>query len=193
MKANLLLIVAILILAFSACNKISEDIQRDLIISPDSIKFSIPPMTVNGDSIVIDNLPTTLVINNFLDSLNRQGGEIYSVNNISEIRLSNFTVDLIPNKNDTVNNRSNFSSIGLINANLSSGTQKDKLAEITNNSSLDSFSAKLTLKQVMSNDLLRNYLNNGNLKYSLVIKPRKSTIDTIKAKIGTSYTMTLKK
>lgn len=190
MKANLLLIVATLILAFSSCNKISEDLQRDLIISPDSMSFSIPPMIANGDSIVIDNLPATV---NIADSIKKETVDEFNADHIKAVRLSNFTIDLVRHKNDTINNRSNFNSIDFVKANLNNGTQKDNLASVTNSSSLDVFTAKLTLNQVMETSTLKTYLSNGTLRYSLIIKPRKSTIDTIKAKIGTSYTLTLVK
>lgn len=190
MKANLLLIAATLILAFSACNKVSEEIKRDVIIRPDSIGFSIPPMTVNGDSIVIDNLPTTV---NIADSIQRLGGESFSVNDITDARLSNFSIDQVLSKNDTINRRTNLSSISYIKANLNNGTKRDDLAKVINNSSQDAFTTKLVLSNAIDNALLKTYLSNGALRYTLIIKPRKSTIDTIKAKIAASYTLTLRK
>lgn len=190
MKTNLFLIAVTLLLAFSACNKVSESIQRDVIIKPDSILISIPPMLVNRDSTVIKNLPTTVNIPAAIGSL---GGENFSVADISSARLSNFSFTYVSKVRDSVDLSNNLSNIGSIRVNLVSGSKIDTLATFNNTSSVDAVSTNLNLNQVMNKDLLKSYLNDGNLTYTMVIKPRKSMTDTIKAKISASYTLTLSK
>ena len=190
MKTNLFLIAVTLLLAFSACNKVSESIQRDVIIKPDTILISIPPMLVNRDSVIINNLPTTV---NIADSIAKLGGESFSVNEITSARLSNFSFTYVPKVKDSVSVRNNFSNIGSVRVNLVSGIKKDSLAKFINTSSIDAISTGFNLNQVMNADLLKNYLNDGALTYTMVIKPRKSITDTIKAKVSASYTLTLSK
>lgn len=190
MKTNLFLIAVTLLLAFSACNKVSESIQRDVIIKPDTILISIPPMLVNRDSVIISNLPTTV---NIADSIAKLGGESFSVNEIASARLSNFTFTYVPKVKDSVSVRNNFSNIGSVRVNLVSGIKKDSLAKFINTSSIDAISTGFSLTQVMNADLLKNYLNDGALTYTMVIKPRKSITDTIKAKVSARYTLTLSK
>lgn len=190
MKTNLFLIAVTLLLAFSACNKVSESIQRDVIIKPDTILISIPPMIVNRDSVVIKNLPTTVNIQTAIADL---GGENFSVNNIQSARLSNFSFTYVPKVKDSVSVRNNFSNIGSVRVNLVSSNKTDSLAKFINTSSVDAISTNFSLTQVMDKDLLKSYLNDGGLTYTMVIKPRKSITDTIKAKISASYTLTLSK
>jgi len=190
MKTNLVLIAVTLLLAFSACNKVSESIQRDVIIKPDTILISIPPMVVNRDSAVIKNLPTTINIQAAIADL---GGENFSVNNIQTARLSNFSFTYVPKVKDSVSVRNNFSNIGSVRVNLVSSIKTDSLAKFINTSSIDAISTNFSLSQVMDKELLKSYLNDGGLTYTMVIKPRKSITDTIKAKISASYTLTLSK
>lgn len=190
MKTNLVLIAVTLLLAFSACNKVSESIQRDVIIKPDTILISIPPMVVNRDSAVIKNLPTTINIQAAIADL---GGENFSVNNIQTARLSNFSFTYVPKVKDSVSVRNNFSNIGSVRVNLVSSIKTDSLAKFINTSSIDAISTNFSLRQVMDKELLKSYLNDGGLTYTMVIKPRKSITDTIKAKISASYTLTLSK
>ncbi len=190
MKTNLFLIAVTLLLAFSACNKVSESIQRDVIIKPDTILISIPPMLVNRDSVVIKNLPTTVNIQAAIADL---GGENFSVNNIQTARLSNFSFTYVPKVKDSVSVKNNFSNIGSVRVNLVSSSKTDSLAKFINTSSVDAISTNFGLTQVMDKELLKSYLNDGGLTYTMVIKPRKSITDTIKAKISASYTLTLSK
>ncbi|MBB2148387.1 hypothetical protein [Pedobacter gandavensis] len=190
MKANLLLIAATLLLALSACNKISESIQRDVIIKPDSILFSIPPKASSQDSAIINDLPTTV---NIINEINNLGGETFGLDNITNVRLSNISITYVPKTKDSVDTKNNFSNIGSIMLNLNNGLKRDSLAKVVNTGSIDAVSRIFTLTPVMKEELLKEYLNLGNLKYSLVIKFRKPTTDTIKAKISASYTLTLKK
>ncbi|MBC8986414.1 hypothetical protein H9X96_11560 [Pedobacter sp. N36a] len=190
MKTNLYLIALTILLAFSACNKVSESIHRDVIIKPDSILISIPPMVVNRDSAVIKDLPTTVNIQAAIANL---GGENFSVNDIETARLSNFSFTYVPKVKDSVSLRNNFSNIGSVRVSLVSNIKTDSLAKFINTSSIDPISTNFNLGQVMNNQLLKDYLNDGNLTYMMIIKPRKSITDTIKAKISASYTLTLSK
>lgn len=190
MKANLILIAATLLMAFSACNKISESIQRDVIITPDSLLFSIPPLKSNQDSVVLNDLPTTV---NIINEINNLDGEKFGLDNISNVRLSNFSITYVPKVKDSVDTKNNFSSIGSIKVYLKDGLKRDSLAKVANTGPIDAVTRSFTLSPIMKEDLLKYYLNLGNLKYSMVIKARKLTTDTIKAKISASYTLTLSK
>ncbi|WP_316749149.1 hypothetical protein [Pedobacter gandavensis] len=190
MKANLLLIAATFILALSACNKISESIQRDVIIKQDSLLFSIPPMSLSTPSILIDNLPTTVDIRHKIDSATK--GE-FSLADLKHVKVSNFSITYVPKVRDSVDTKNNFSSISSLMVNLNNGAQRDSLASYINTGSLDQVSRDLALTPVMTEEVLKTYLDKGDLKYSVLIRPRKPTTDTIKAKISASYTLTLTK
>lgn len=190
MKANLLLIAATLLLALSACNKVSESIQRDIIIKPDSLLFSIPPTALSSDSIVIDNLPATV---NIINEINNPGGENFSLENITKVKVSDFSITYVPKVKDSVDAKNNFSSISTLRVNLINGLKRDSLAKYANTGSIDAVPLRLALTPVIDGEILKTYLNNGSLKYSVVIRLRKSTTDTIKAKLSASYTLTLEK
>lgn len=183
MRTNLLLIAATLLLAFSACNKVSENVQRDIIFSPDSVAFKIPITT--RDSILINNLPNSVNIADSIAAI--KGGDQFSVNNISKATLSSLSITLT----DTLDVKNNFANIQSIKVNLNGTNRTDSLATVTNPS--DAPSRNLSLNSVILSETLKEYLVNGNLKYSVIIRFKRPMTKELNAKISTTYTLTLKK
>lgn len=197
MKTNLLFITAALLLAFSACNKVTESIQRDIITKTDSIPFelAISPNTSTPNNSIKD-LPGLL---NLTEEIKKAGG--FELKDIVSIKLSSFIIalDSVKGKGsdgkkdtiyvDTLNNIRNFSSIKVL---IKSGSKTDSLAKAINISP-DARAAKATLSPLIVSDSLKFFVNAGNIKYDLSIQQRLPTTKIVKGKVLTNYTLTLRK
>ncbi|WP_342327856.1 hypothetical protein [Pedobacter sp. FW305-3-2-15-E-R2A2] len=197
MKTNLLFITAAILLAFSACNKVSESIQRDIITKTDTIAFEfLPSDNTSSPNNSIQDLSALL---NLTEEIKKAGG--FEMKDIVSIKLSSFVLiqDSILRKTkdgkrdsnyvDPANNFRNFSSVKAL---LKSGSKLDSLAKITNIPE-GAISARLILSPLIAPDTLKSAINAGNMKYNLSIQLRTPTKDTIKAKVLTNYTLTLRK
>ncbi|SHE83918.1 hypothetical protein [Pedobacter caeni] len=201
MRTNLLFIAASLLLAFSACNKVSESLQRDTIIRPDTILFDIPVITnVVSPNESITNLATQI---NLAERINSIGG--FELKDIVSIKLSGITLTLSestfltpdgntpPGLKETVgiDPANNFANIGSMKVNVTSGTKVDSLAKVLNPS--ETKNSKLSLTPIISPDSLKAFVNAGNMKYNVILQMKTPTTAVMKAKMFTSYTLTLRK
>lgn len=197
MRTNLLFITAALLLAFSACNKVSESIQRDVITKTDTIKFELlaSDNTVSPNNSVKD-LSGLL---NLTEEIKKAGG--FELKDIVSIKLSSFVIalDSIKGKTkdgkkdstyiDALNNFKNFSSVKVL---LKSGSKIDSLAKVTNIPEGANLS-RLILSPLIAPDSLKAFVNAGNMKYDLSIQLRTPTTKTMNARVLTNYTLTLRK
>lgn len=199
MKTNLLFIAAALLLAFSACNKVSESIQRDIITKTDTISFEFQPSenTSSPDNSIKD-LSALLSLTN---EIKNAGG--FELKDIVSIKLSNFVIlqdstrrrtsdgkrDSNYNYIDTLSNFRNFSNVKVL---LKSGSKVDSLAKVINIPD-GAILGRLALSPIIAPDSLKTYINTGNMKYDLSIQLRTPTKKSIKGKILTNYTLTLRK
>lgn len=196
MKTNLLFIAAAILLAFSACNKVSESIQRDIITKTDTIAFEFLPSDNTSSPSSVKDLPGLL---NLTEEIKKAGG--FELKDIVSIKLSNFVIalDSIKRKSkdgkrdsnyvDTLNNFRNFSNVKAL---LKSGSKLDSLAKVTNISEA-AISARLNLSPMIAPDSLKSFINAGNMKYDLSIQLRTPTKKKMTAKVLTNYTLTLRK
>lgn len=170
--------------------------QRDIIIRPDTIRFDIPVIgnVIKPDS-SIKNLETQI---NLAERINSIGG--FELKDIVSIKLSGITLDLSKSTFKTpVGNRdtlgidpaNNFANIGSIRVNVTSGTKVDSLAKVLNGS--ETKSSKLTLNPLIAPDSLKAFVNTGNMKYNIILQMKTPTNAVMKAKMFTSYTLTLRK
>jgi len=199
MRTNLLFITAALLLAFSACNKVSESIQRDVITKTDTIKFELLASdNISSPNTSIKDLSGLL---NLTEEIKKAGG--FELKDIVSIKLSSFimTQDSVRRRTsdgksdsnynyiDTASNFRNFSNVKVF---LKSGSKIDSLAKVTNISD-GAILARLNLSSIIAPDSLKSFVNAGNMKYDLSIQLRFKTDKTIKGKILTNYTLTLRK
>lgn len=197
MRTNLLFITAAILLACSACNKVSESIQRDIITKTDTIAFQfLPSDNTSSPNNSIQDLSALL---NLTDEIKKAGG--FELKDIVSIKLSSFVLiqDSILRKTkdgkrdsnyiDPDNNFRNFSSVKAL---LKSGGRLDSLAKITNIPE-GAISGRISLASLILPDTLKLAINNGNMKYNLSIQQRTPTKAIIKAKVLTNYTVTLRK
>ncbi|AOM80319.1 hypothetical protein BFS30_26035 [Pedobacter steynii] len=194
MRTKFPCLAASLLLALSACNKVSESIQRDTIITPDSISFEIPVIPdLNNPNIDIKDLETEVDLAKEIADLQ---GERFEPENIVSIRLNSMVIDLMPirsadGKRDSIDAKNNFANIGNIRVNVTNGAKTDSLARVTNSS--NTLLAKFNLTPIISPDSLRGYVNTANMKYNLVVRANTPTTKTMKAKIAATYILTLRK
>ncbi|NQX38590.1 hypothetical protein SAMN05421820_101620 [Pedobacter steynii] len=199
MRTNLLFITAALLLAFTACNKVSESIQRDVITKTDTIKFTLLASdNISSPNTSIKDLSGLL---NLTEEIKKAGG--FELKDIVSIKLSSFimtqdstrrrTLDGKRDSNysyiDTASNFRNFSNVKVF---LKSGSKIDSLAKVTNISD-GAILARLNLSSIIAPDSLKAFVNAGNMKYDLSIQLRTKTDKTITGKILTNYTLTLRK
>jgi hypothetical protein len=197
MRTNLLFITAAFLLAFSACNKVSESIQRDVITKTDTIKFEF--LASNNTSSPNNSVKDLSALLNLTDEVKQAGG--FELKDIVSIKLSSFviTLDSIKGKTkdgkkdstyiDALNNFKNFTNVKVL---LKNGSKTDSLAKVINIPE-GANSGRLILAPMIAPDSLKVFVNAGSMKYDLSIQQRTPTTKTMNARVLTNYTLTLRK
>lgn len=183
MKNILLNIVLLsLITACIACNKISEDIQQDIIVT-DTFDFEIPAIDTNTKVATIPQIQSAL---NFENELSKNMNK-FTVANIKVTKLKSLNLGLLTadGKMDTVNNFGNLETIRFrIAANGS-------IKEIANTSiSSSGLIGTVALTPSISPDSLQSFLLSSKT-YNVIIRIKKATTAKMRVRAFAKYTITL--
>lgn len=165
-----LILVTLALLVLCSCSKFSESIQRDVIINPDTLVFSIPSIVTTRDGVKLAELSATVDV----ESIIKNSASGFSIADLKKIKVTSIAISL-PIK-DTVNN---FSSIEKISLKISSSTDTTQAAVL--GSIIDNPESKvkaLNFKIDTDGDLSK-LLVQKNLKYTLTGKVRNIPTKTI--------------
>lgn len=172
------LLIAISISIFS-CGKISESLERDVIVSPDQIDFEIP-LVENTDS--EGSLGTIPVSMNF-DSLIREQTTELGVENAMSFHLTSLQLTL-----DSTAEESNFGNFERINVYIQSDSEPEILiAKLDGNP--NSKNGNLNVPLVANRPDLKNFLSSPSFKFNLKGKARNPTTYVMKATATMSYSL----
>lgn len=183
MKNILLNIVLLsLITACIACNKISEDIQQDIIVT-DTFDFEIPAIDTNSKVATIAQIQSAL---NFENELSKNMNK-FTVANIKGTKLKSLNLGLLTadGKMDTVNNFGNLETVRFrISAN---GSIKEMAnANITSSGRIGS----VDLTPTISPDSLQPFLLSSKT-YNVIVRIKKATTAKMRVRAFAKYTITL--
>lgn len=184
MRTRLLFLSAVaLTLTYAACSKISESLERDVIIKPDTLLFNIPLLPTTTAAVSTGDLAFTLNLQNELDK-QKQG---LKISNIYNTKITSFKIDIIKDTSDKVNSFGNIDTLSVL---LSNASAVDTLAKVINPSSATLLS--WTLPTRLTGSALQNILAAPPLKYRIRFKARTATTLPMKARIIAVYTLQLK-
>ena len=163
----------------SSCGKISESLERDVIVSPDQIAFDIPLVKSTDSLKQIGTIPVTM---NF-DSLIRQQTTELGVGNAISFHLNAFQLTL-----DSIAEDSNFGNFERINVYIVSDSQAEVLiAQIEGNP--NSKNGSLNIPLVANRPDLKNFLSSDSFRFSLKGKARNPTTYVMPAKANMRYSL----
>lgn len=175
-----------LILIYTACNKISESLQRDVIVK-DSVFFDIPILTSITDPYTISDIKIPLNIEEQI-SHDVQG---FSISNLKSVKIMNLNMSLRPIGKDSIDKANNFGNIETVRFGISNGTTLINIGIANNNS--NAVSGSLTLTISILPETLKEYLLNPSATYNLAVKARTSTTAPMKVRAMATYIITLSK
>lgn len=169
-------------IALSSCSKVEEITQKDVVITPNSVTFTIPEVT----STDAGSISAPFEVNLDLAALIKEKASSFGVGNIKSIKITSLKIDLI--NGDDANN---FKIIENLSASISAeGLSSKVLASVTNN---DFTTVKQSLViPVTGGDIeLKDYLKATSFKYSISGKAHSKTTKALQAKLTASYTFKL--
>ncbi|SMC96308.1 hypothetical protein [Pedobacter africanus] len=183
MKNKILFIsLPILVLLYMSCNKISESIERDIIINDTSF-FDIQPL----DTVAPVTIPN-IITGADLETEIREQAKSFTSGNIRSIKLNNLIIALNTTKIDTGNNLANLRAIKL---SINSGGKTTTMGSTT--ITTKAATGNLALTVGISADSLRYHLANTPKTYSITLKAKKKTDTIMNAVVLTRYVVSLAK
>lgn len=190
MKNKTLLILApFLILMYTACNKISESIERDIIIR-DTVFFDIPEQASITDPYVLPDIQLSV---NIEDQINNQlkGFTAAQIRSIKITALNMFlgTVGKDKDGRDSIDTQNNFGNLETVRWEITTGTETNLIG----NTSISSASVLSTLAIPIgiTPEALKPFLVNDAKKYRVTVKAKKITTKPMKVMALASYTVKL--
>ncbi|MGY4384222.1 hypothetical protein ACVWYN_001248 [Pedobacter sp. UYP24] len=165
-----------------SCSKINDSTKMDISLSPTITKFDIP---INS-SLAIGNTIAEITTAVNLDSLIKVQAPRFSTSNITSMKMTSFTLSLT----DSVEVENNFANIANIDVSVQGGGQNSNtIASLSNG---EAMAGVLSIPIRSTDNDLRPFLNDGQVKYLLIGKLRKETTKILKAKATVTYRLQLK-
>ena len=79
-----LILVTLALLVLCSCSKFSESIQRDVIIDPDTLVFSIPSIVTTREGVKLAELSATVDV----ESIIKNNASGFSIADLKKIKLT---------------------------------------------------------------------------------------------------------
>ncbi len=171
-----------LLFIFSSCKKISEDIQRDMYIYPDSVTFITPVIADTTNAVALGTYTDRTNFNNLIKAQDPEFGE----EDIQSIRIAELKFELTDT--NATNNLANFE---FLNAQIGTGRTAVTIASKSENSDFEANTILLPIVNINS-DLKNQFIGNA-VNFSINGILRRATTKTLGAKIKIKYIVTVKK
>jgi hypothetical protein len=178
-KALSITALSVVFLGFNSCSKLKSLLQFDLNMQTASFQISIPPATTS------DSIPATTVTILFnVDSFVKAGtSNQLDISNLTVAKINSCILTL--SNPDSANNFANLQTTTLQFYTDSMSTPYT-IGNINNNP--DKYSTSLTMP-VDTSANLSTYLHATKFVYSIAGKLRRSTTDTLKCSVQTTFTL----
>lgn len=187
MMKNTYLFIILFSLAYAtSCNKISESIQRDVVVA-DTVEFDIPVLSSTTTTTTIPDIGTIV---NLSDEIHKQDNN-FDVINVSTIKLKSLDMALLLIAGDSVDAKNNFGNLETIKFQIATGAQQEEIANTAISS--PSILGALALSPVVRADVLKSYLTDGASHYNVLVKAKVATTTIMTARAAMTYTVTLSK
>lgn len=169
--------------ALLSCSKFSESIERDVIITPDTIRFSITPVTTTREGIKLGEGTSIIDINNYIKA---QASEFSSAD-LKRIKITSISISLPTN--DKENNFAFIENITVY-SNYTDSLGKIPLAGLTSNPEVKSTALKLG---ILTDQDMQSFVKQPSMPYTFIGKVRNTTTKTIAVNMVVNYRATLSK
>lgn len=187
MKNKVLYIaVILLVVIYTSCSKIAENLQRDAIVT-DTVYFEIPVISTLDNALTLPNVATTINLEN---QINAQVQDLRA-SNLHSVKLKSIHLGLAEIVKDSIDTKNNFANLQSIKFSLTDGSKTDSLASVSIPSK--TLSRGLSLNPVILPETLKPYISKPAMKYSITIKAKEVTTAVMTVGAAMSYTVTLVK
>ena len=185
-KRTLNIVLISLIAVCCACNKITENIEQDVIVY-DTVKFEIPILSSTTNTVTTSEIPSTLDLEKQLNNnLNN-----FSIGNIKSTKVSRLSLILEPLVKDSIDARNNFGNLEIVRFRIATNGSFGNLADTIISSTGRIGSLTLTPNNIP--DSLMSFLSGASKNYSVLVKAKVATTAVMKVKAAATYTITLSK
>ncbi|TDQ11985.1 hypothetical protein [Pedobacter metabolipauper] len=179
----LLQLTALILLTFSSCNKVEDSLTRDVIVNPQSIEYTIPIISNTNSNAAMGevNIPIDL------DALIKDQAPGFGTNSVTSAKLTGIKIDLV----DTLLTANNFANLENISVKIETASQTLNNAATLSNP--DVKNGTLRIPVMVTDTDVKNVLKEAPVKFILTGKARRVTTVTLKAKISTTFTVTVER
>ncbi len=184
--ALFIILLSLTITCTISCNKISESIQRDVVVT-DTVLFDIPVLSSITSTTTI---PDISPIVNLSDEIHKQVNN-FDVSNVSSVKLKSLDMALGLIPEDSVDAKNNFGNLETIKFQIATGAQQEEIANTAISS--PSILGALALSPVVRADVLKSYLTDGASHYNVLVKAKTATTTVMQVRAAITYTVTLAK
>lgn len=179
---SVLTAVVITFFMLFSCSKVTESVQRDIVVMPDSIQFIIPEIS-NVD--LADTTLATIPVQIDLDALIKSKAPNFGISNLQSIRLTSLAISLV--NPDTLNNFQNIQTLTVsIEAPGKNGATLISVPNIPD-SRISGLNLPIT-SQIID---LKELLTAPSVYYRLRGRARRTTAIALTAYAKFTYTITL--
>lgn len=170
----------------TSCNKISESIQRDVIVT-DTVLFDIPVLSSTTTATTIPKISSTI---NLAEEIHKQVSN-FDIANVSSVKLKSLNMDLDTVAKDSVDTRNNFGNLETVRFYIAAGATTEEIANASVSS--PAILSILALSPVIPSDVLKPYITNVSSHYNVLVKAKTATTTIMKVKATATYSVTLSK
>jgi len=159
-----LILVTLTVLMLSSCSKFSESIQRDVIINPGLLAFSIPSILTTREGVKFTEVLATINV----DSIIKNDAQGFTIADLKKIRIASLAL-ILPDTSDKI---SDFSFVEKISLKISSSTDTTQAAVLGSIINNPETKVKVLNFKIDTEGDLSKLLVQPRLKYTLTGKVR---------------------
>lgn len=176
-----------LMIASTSCNKISEDIQQDIVIN-DTVYFDVPILSTDSSSVVIPGIKLSFD----LEEQVKNNINNFTLDQIKGTKIKDLNLALKTINEDSIDVKNNFSNLVSIKFKITAPPRS--FANLANSANpMGGTAGNVALTPVIIPDSLKTFLLNPARTYEVTVKARKATTTPLAVRAAATYTITLAK
>lgn len=175
-----------LLIAITSCNKISEEIQQDIVIN-DTVYFEVPILSTDNSSAVIPSIPLSFD----LEEQVKNSVNSFTLDQVKGTKIKDLNLALGVDKEGAVDTINNFSNLASVKFKI---TAPGSFGNLANSATpMGGTIGTATLTPVIIPDSLKTFLLNPARTYEVTVKARKATTTPMAVRAAATYIITLAK
>lgn len=170
----------------TSCNKISEDIQQDIVIV-DTVYFDVPILSTDSSSAVIPGIKLSFD----LEKEVKNNVNSFTLDQIKGTKIKELNLALGLISEDSIDVKNNFSNLASAKFRITASRSFANLANSVN--PMGGTTGSVALSPVIIPDSLKTFLLNPARTYEVTVKARKATTTPLAVRAAATYILTLSK